>query len=69
MLDSSKLQETTEDEMPEMVRIGLEASRRATAKMLDFYRRMDIEVTPQMTLTPAAKARFLAEHRKDSEVP
>jgi predicted ABC-type ATPase len=34
----------------EMVRLGLEASRIATEKMLDFYRRMDIKVTPQMTL-------------------
>lgn len=34
----------------EMVRLGLEASRVATEKMLDFYRRMDIKVTPQMTL-------------------
>ena len=34
----------------EMVRLGLEASRIATEKMLDFYRRMDIRVTPQMTL-------------------
>ena len=34
----------------EMVRLGLEASRIATEKMLDFYRRMDIKVTQQMTL-------------------
>lgn len=34
----------------EMVRIGLEASRLVTEEMLDFYRRMDIKVTPQMTL-------------------
>ena len=34
----------------EMVRLGLEASRIVTEEMLDFYRRMDIKVTPQMTL-------------------
>ena len=37
-------------DVDEMVRLGLEASRVATEKMLDFYRRMDIKVTPQMTL-------------------
>ena len=36
----------------EMVRIGLEASRVATEKMLDYYRRMGIQVTPEMTLAP-----------------
>jgi hypothetical protein len=43
-----------------MVRIGLEAGRVATEKMLDLYKRMDIEVTPQMTLVrkePAHPAR------------
>jgi hypothetical protein len=34
----------------EMVRLGLEASRLVTEEMLDFYRRMDIKVTQQMTL-------------------
>jgi predicted ABC-type ATPase len=34
----------------EMVRIGQEAARMVTEEMLDFYRRMDIKVTPQMTL-------------------
>jgi len=38
--------------MPEMVRIGLEAGRVATEKMLDYYRRMGIRVTPEMTLAP-----------------
>lgn len=32
-----------------MVRLGLEASRVATEKMLDYYRRMDIKVTPEMS--------------------
>jgi hypothetical protein len=38
--------------MSEMSRIVLEASRVATEKMLDYYRRMGIRVTPQMTLAP-----------------
>ena len=50
MLDSSTTQETAPEEMSEIVRLGLEASRIATAKMLEHYRRMGIEVTPQMTL-------------------
>jgi predicted ABC-type ATPase len=58
MLDSSKVQETPSSyEMPEGVRLGLEAGRRATAKMLDFYKRMGIRVTPQMTLAPEPKKR------------
>lgn len=53
MLDSSSsLHESSDDGMPERVRLGLEASRAATAKMLDFYKRMGIRVTPQMTLAP-----------------
>lgn len=57
MLDSSKVQETPPHEMSEGVRLGLEAGRRATAKMLDYYRRMGIRVTPQMTLAPEPKKR------------
>jgi len=55
MLDSHKLQETPPLEISEMVRIGLEASRVATEKMLDYYKRMGIKVTPQMTLAPEEK--------------
>ncbi len=55
MLASSNIQETSPREMPEMVRLGLEASRIATAKMLDYYQRMGIRVTPQMTLAPEPK--------------
>jgi hypothetical protein len=40
--------------MEEMV---LEASRVATAKMLDYYKRMGIHVTPQMTLAPGPAPR------------
>lgn len=35
-----------------MSEIVLEASRVATAKMLDYYKRMGIRVTPEMTLAP-----------------
>jgi hypothetical protein len=37
--------------------IVLEASRVATAKMLDYYKRMGIRVTPEMTLAPEPKRR------------
>lgn len=52
MLESSRLQENPPREMSEMSRIVLEASRVATEKMLDYYQRMGIRVTPQMTLAP-----------------
>ena len=52
MLESNKLQETPPGEMSEMAKIVLEAGRVATEKMLDYYRRMGIEVTPEMTLAP-----------------
>ncbi len=52
MLTSPTLQEAPPREMSEMVRIGLEASRVATEKMLDYYQRMGIKVTPEMTLAP-----------------
>ena len=56
MLDSHKLQETSPGELSEMAKVVLEASRVATEKMLDYYRRMDIEVTPEMTLAPERPA-------------
>jgi len=37
--------------------IVLEAGRVATAKMLDYYKRMGIRVTPEMTLAPEPKRR------------
>ena len=58
MLDSERLQENPPREMSEMSRIVLEASRVATEKMLDYYKRMGIRVTPQMTLAPEPKKRF-----------
>jgi predicted ABC-type ATPase len=56
MLTSNTLQEAPPQEISEMVRIGLEAGRVATEKMLDYYKRMGIQVTPEMTL--AAKPAF-----------
>ncbi len=52
MLTSNSLQEAPPREMSEMSKIVLEASRVATEKMLDYYKRMGIKVTPQMTLAP-----------------
>ncbi len=52
MLTSNNPQETPPREMSEMSKIVLEASRVATEKMLDYYKRMGIKVTPQMTLAP-----------------
>ncbi len=52
MLNSTHLQEAPPAEMSEMSRIVLEASRVATEKMLDYYERMGIKVTPEMTLAP-----------------
>lgn len=52
MLTSASLQELPKREMSEMSKLVLEAGRAATDKMLDYYKRMGIEVTPQMTLVP-----------------
>ncbi len=57
MIDSDSIQESPRPEMSEMSRIVLEASRVATEKMLDYYKRMGIRVTPQMTLAPEPKKR------------
>jgi predicted ABC-type ATPase len=58
MLASNSLQETPPREMSEMSKIVLEASRVATEKMLDYYKRMGIKVTPQMTLVPEKAKRL-----------
>jgi hypothetical protein len=52
MLTSNRLQEPPSREMSEMSKIVLEAGRVATEKMLDYYKRMGIKVTPEMTLAP-----------------
>lgn len=57
MLSSNNLQEAPAREMSEMSKIVLEAGRVATEKMLDYYKRMGIKVTPQMTLAPEPKKR------------
>ena len=57
MLTSTSLQEAPPREMSEMSKIVLEAGRVATEKMLDYYKRMGIEVTPQMTLAPEKPAK------------
>jgi predicted ABC-type ATPase len=58
MLTSNSLQEATPREMSEMSKIVLEAGRVATEKMLDYYKRMGIKVTPQMTLAPEKPKRL-----------
>jgi predicted ABC-type ATPase len=58
MLNATTLQEAPQREMSEMSKMVLEASRVATAKMLDYYKRMGIRVTPQMTLAPEPKKRI-----------
>jgi predicted ABC-type ATPase len=52
MLTSNSFQEAPAREISEMSKIVLEAGRVATEKMLDYYKRMGIKVTPQMTLAP-----------------
>jgi len=49
---SNTLQEAPPREISEMSKIVLEAGRVATEKMLDYYKRMGIKVTPEMTLAP-----------------
>ncbi|MEN3941801.1 AAA family ATPase [Prosthecobacter sp. SYSU 5D2] len=57
MFTSNTLQEAPLREMSEMSKIGLEAGRVATEKMLDYYKRMGIKVTPEMTLAPEKPVR------------
>lgn len=57
MLASNSLQEAPPREMSEMSKIVLEAGRVATEKMLDYYKRMGIKVTPEMTLAPETPER------------
>jgi predicted ABC-type ATPase len=64
MLNSSNLMEQPlAADRPEMVRIGLEAGRVATEKMVDYYRRMGIKVTPQMTLAPEEESAIVVPGR------
>lgn len=57
LLTSSKLMETAATKPDALTKMVLEASRAATTKMLDYYKRMGIRVTPQMTLAPEPKKR------------
>jgi predicted ABC-type ATPase len=52
LLDSTRHMETPLAKTSHMTEMVLEASRIATAKMLDLYKRMGIKVTPEMTLAP-----------------
>jgi predicted ABC-type ATPase len=56
-LNAIKLMESKPAEPDAMTAMVLEASRVATEKMLDYYKRMGIKVTPQMTLAPEPKKR------------
>jgi predicted ABC-type ATPase len=58
MRASNSLQEAPPREMSEMSKIVLEAGRVATEKMLDYYKRMGIKVTPEMTLAPEKPKRI-----------
>ena len=57
LLISSKLMESAATKPDTITEMVLEASEAATAKMLDYYKRMGIRVTPQMTLAPEPKKR------------
>jgi predicted metal-dependent peptidase len=52
LLNPTTLMETPPVLMSPLAEMVLEASRAATTKMLDYYKRMGIRVTPQMTLAP-----------------
>ena len=52
MISATQVQEASTTSNSPMDEIVLEASRVATAKMLDLYARMGIKVTPEMTLAP-----------------
>ena len=64
MLNSHTLMETAPVNPSPMVEMVLEASRVATVKMLDYYKRMGIKVTPQMTLAPERKKRVKKSEKK-----
>jgi len=57
LLTSPKLMESKPSEPDAMTAMVLEAGRVATEKMLDYYKRMGIKVTPQMTLAPEPRKR------------
>ncbi len=56
-LNDIYLMETGARPVLEQTRIGLEAHQEATREMVDFYKRMGIRVTREMTLAPEPKKR------------
>lgn len=69
ILNSTKVQESAPREPSEMSKLVIEASQAATEKMLDYYRRMDIRVTPEMTLAPDDASRSEAGAAKVALAP
>ncbi|HQW28607.1 MAG TPA: AAA family ATPase [Verrucomicrobiales bacterium] len=57
LLNATNLMESNPPQPDPMSAMVLEAGRVATEKMLDYYKRMGIKVTPQMTLAPEPKKR------------
>ncbi len=50
MIEASESMETADTGQPDIFKKGLKAGRKATEEMLEYYRRMGVVVTPQMTL-------------------
>lgn len=50
MFESTNLMESAEPKLSVHSERVLKASREATEEMLEYYRRMGVKVTPQMTL-------------------
>lgn len=67
MLDPKHLQEAPVREMSESVRLGLEAGRVSTARWIDYYKRMGIKVTAQMTLAPEQPRRWRRNNGSSAE--
>lgn len=57
ILQPQNLMETDLPKLSPMDRMVLESWQAANTKMLDYYKRMGIRVTPQMTLAPERKTR------------
>lgn len=69
MFNSAKVQGPEPREPSEMAALVIEASQAATEKMLDYYRRMDIKVTPEMTLAPDDASRCVGGAAKVAVPP
>ena len=66
LLTSFKLMEPKPSVPTDTSAIVLEAGRVATAKMLDYYKRMGIRVTPEMTLAPEPERRTRRKAAKEA---